>query len=214
VDFKLDKAQLEPIHDQLQTERRWASGDLFLRGSLAFDAVPGQGVVLPTVQGRVALTLEGGSLARYPALVRIFGLLGTPAQPFRLPDLTRERMPYRRLSADFSVKDGVMETKNLVLDSEVVRVSAVGTVRLADQSVKLDLAVRPLQVLEQGIRKIPLLGRLLPQEQSLVIAYFDMEGPWADPSISVAPVKSLSETVVDILLLLLRAPERVLGPSR
>lgn len=213
VDFKLDKAQLEPIYDQLQTERRWASGDLFLRGSLAFDAAPGQ-ALLPTVQGRVALTLEGGSLARYPALLRIFGLLGTLAQPFRLPDLTRERMPYRRISADFSVKDGVMETKNLVLDSEVVRVSAVGTVRLADQRVNLDLAVRPLQVLEQGIRKIPLLGRLLPQEQSLVVVYFDMEGPWADPSISVAPVKSLSETVVDILLLLLRAPERVLSPSR
>ncbi|MBI3626374.1 MAG: AsmA-like C-terminal domain-containing protein [Candidatus Rokubacteria bacterium] len=213
VDFKLDKAQLEQIYDQLRTERRWASGDLFVRGSLAFDASPGQ-AVLPTLHGRLAVTLEGGSLARYPALVRIFGLLGTPAQPFRLPDLTRERMPYRRLSADFSVKDGVMETRDLVLDSEVVRVSAVGTVRLADQHVNLDLAVRPLQVLEQGIRKIPLLGRLLPQEQSLVVAYFDMEGPWADPSISMAPVKSLSQTVVDILLLLLRAPERVISPSR
>ncbi len=212
VDVKLDKAQMEEIYDQLQTERRWASGDLHLRASLAFDTAPGR-AVLPTLEGRVALALEGGSLSRYPALVRIFGLLGTPAQPFRLPDLTRERMPYRRISADFAVKDGVMETKNLLLDSEVVRVSGVGTVRLADQSVNLDLAVRPLQVLEQGIRRIPLLGWLLPQEQSLVVAYFDMEGPWADPSISVAPARSLSETVVDILLLLLRAPERVLSPS-
>ena len=145
--------------------------------------------------------------------MRIFGLLGTPAQPYRLPDLTRERMPYRRISADFDVKDAVMETKNLLLDSEVVRVSGVGKVMLADRSVALDLAVRPLQVLEQGIRKIPLLGRLLPQEQSLVVTYFDMEGPWTDPTISVAPVKSLSETVVDILLLLLKAPGRVISPS-
>ncbi|MEK6666422.1 MAG: hypothetical protein AABZ20_08360, partial [candidate division NC10 bacterium] len=81
------------------------------------------------------------------------------------------------------------------------------------QTVDLDLAVRPLQVLEQGIRRIPLLGRLLPQEQSLVIAYFDMQGPWADPAISVAPVKSLSETVVDILLFLLKAPGRVISPN-
>ena len=213
VDFRVDKAQLEPIYDQLQAGRRWASGDLFARGSLAFDAAPGQ-AALPTLQGRLALTLEGGSLSRYPALVRIFGLLGTLAQPFRLPDLTRERMPYHRISADFSVKDGVMETKDLLLDSEVVRVSGVGKIVLGDQSVNLDLAVRPLRVLEQGIRKVPLLGRLLPQEQSLVVAYFDMEGPWADPVISVAPVKSLSETVVDILLLLLRAPERVISPSR
>ena len=122
-------------------------------------------------------------------------------------------MPYRRISADFDVVDGVMQTKNLLLDSEVVRVSGVGKVVLADQTVDLDLAARPLQVLEQGIRRIPLLGRLLPQEQSLVIAYFDMQGRWADPAISVAPVKSLSETVVDILLFLLKAPGRVISPN-
>ncbi len=211
LDFKLDKARMEAIYDELQTGRRWASGDLFARGSFAFDVLPGQ-AVLPTLQGRVALTLAEGSLSRYPALVRIFGLLGTPAQPFRLPDLTRERMPYRRINADFSVRDGVMETKNLLLESEVVRVSGIGKVVLSDQSVNLDLAVRPLQVLEQGIRRIPLLGRLLPQEQSLVVAYFDITGPWTDPSITVAPVRSLSETVVDILLLLLKAPARVINP--
>ncbi|MBI4590423.1 MAG: AsmA-like C-terminal domain-containing protein [Candidatus Rokubacteria bacterium] len=213
LDFRLENAQLEPIYDQLQSERRWASGDLITHGSLAFETAPGL-TALSTLRGRLSVTLEGGSLSRYPALVRIFGLLGTPAQPYRLPDLTRERMPYRQISAQFTLKDGVMETQNLLLDSEVVRVSGVGRVRLVDQSVDLDLGVRPLQVLEQGIRKIPLLGRLLPQEQSLIVTYFDMEGPWADPTISVAPVKSLSQTVVDILLLLIRAPERVISPSR
>lgn len=212
LDFRLDKAQMEPIYEQIQSDRRWASGDFFARGSLAFETAPDQSA-MRTLRGRVSLALDGGSLSSYPALVRIFGLLGTVAQPYRLPDLTRERMPYRRLSADFDVRDGVMETKNLLLDSEVVRVSGVGKVMLVDQSVDLDLAVRPLQVLEQGIRRIPLLGRLLPQEQSLVIAYFDMEGPWADPAISVAPVKSLSETVVDILLFLLKAPGRAINPS-
>jgi len=212
VDFRLDKAQMEPIYEQIQSDRRWASGDLFARGSLAFEAAPGQSA-LPILRGRVSLALDGGSLSSYPALVRIFGLLGSIAQPYRLPDLTRERMPYRRISADFDVRDGVMETKNLLLDSEVVRVSGVGKVMLADQTVDLDLAVRPLQVLEQGIRRIPLLGRLMPQEQGLVIAYFDMQGPWADPAISVASLKSLSETVVDILLFLLKAPGRVINPN-
>ena len=107
-----------------------------------------------------------------------------------------------------------METQNLLLDSEVVRVSAVGKVKPIEHSVDLDLAVRPLQVLERGVRRIPLLGRILPQEQSLAVTYFKMEGPWVDPTISVAPIKSLSMTVVESLLLLLRAPERVINPSR
>jgi uncharacterized protein YhdP len=213
LEFRLDRAQLKQLYDQLGTERRWASGDLTTRARLAFDAGPGQ-ASLPTLQGPVAVTLVGGSLSRYPALVRIFGLLGSPTQPYRLPDLTRERMPYHQITADFAVKDGVMETKNLLLDSDVIRVSGVGKVHLVEQSVDLNLAARPLQVLEQGIRQIPLLGRVLPQEQGLAVAYFDMSGPWTDPKISAAPVKSLSQTVVDLLLLLLRAPERVIGPPR
>jgi hypothetical protein len=46
------------------------------------------------------------------------------------------------------------------------------------------------------------------------VTYFRMDGPWADPHISVSPVKSLSQTVVDILLLPLRAPERVISPKQ
>jgi hypothetical protein len=187
LEFSLDHANLDMIDDQLQPERRWVSGDLSSHASLAFDTAPNRATV-PTLQGRLSMLLKGGSLSRYPALVRLIGLLGAPAQPYRLPDLTRDRMPYRRLSADITVKNGVMHTTNLLLDSEVMRLTAVGQMTLADQHVDLDLAVRPLQVLEQGIRRIPLLGRLLPRKQSLAVTYFDMEGPWDDPTISVAPV--------------------------
>ncbi|MBI4241633.1 MAG: AsmA-like C-terminal domain-containing protein, partial [Candidatus Rokubacteria bacterium] len=191
LELGLDKARLEQLYDELQIRSRWASGDLRLRGSLGFETGP-EPAPLRTLAGSLSARLEGGSLSRYPALVRIFGLLGSPAQPVRLPDLAQERMPYRRISADFTVAQGVMETKNLVLDSEVVRVSGVGKVRLPEQTLDFDLAVRLLQVLEGGIRKLPVLGRLLPQEQSLAVVYFDVAGPWNDPKTSVAPVKSLS----------------------
>jgi uncharacterized protein YhdP len=118
------------------------------------------------------------------------------------------------MSADFTMTDGIMHTENLSLDSDALRLSGIGKVRLADQSVDLNLAVRPLHALERGLRKIPLVGRILPQEEGLVVTYFRMDGPWADPHISVSPVKSLSQTVVDILLLPLRAPERVISPKQ
>ncbi|MBI4560439.1 MAG: hypothetical protein HY724_00205 [Candidatus Rokubacteria bacterium] len=209
--LKLDKAKLEELYDQFQIGSRWASGDLFLRGSLGFETGPGLDPPR-TLAGTLVVTLEGGSLAHYPGLVRIFGLLGSPAQPLRLPDVARERMPYRRISADFTVAKGVMETKNLVLDSEVVRVSGVGKVWIPEKTIDFDLGVRPLQVLEGGIRKVPLLGRLLPQEQALAVVYFGVKGPWYDPKPSLAPVKSLSQTVVDLLLFLLRVPDRLLTP--
>lgn len=213
LEFTVDHANLNLINDQLLPERRWVSGTLSTRTALAFDTTPNR-ATLPTLQGQISMRLEDGSLSHYPALVRLIGLLGAPAQPYRLPDLTRERMPYRRLSADITVQDGVMHTTNLQLDSEVMRLTAVGQMTLADQRVDLDLAVSPLRVLEQGIRRIPLLGRLLPKKQSLAVTYFDMEGPWDNPTITVAPVKSLSQTVRDLLRFLLLAPWRAIAPAR
>lgn len=213
LEFNVDHAQLDLINDQLLPERRWVSGTLSTRASLAFQTTPNR-TTIPTLQGQFSMRLKGGSLSRYPALVRLIGLLGAPAQPYRLPDLTRERMPYHRINADMTVKDGVMHTTNLLLDSEVLRLTAVGQMTLVDQRVDLDLAVRPLQVLEQGIRRIPLLGRLLPKKQSLAVTYFDMKGPWDNPTLSVAPVESLSHTARNLLQLLLLAPWRVISPSR
>jgi uncharacterized protein YhdP len=213
LEFNLDRASLDVINDQLLPERRWVTGTVSTRAALAFDTTPNRPTI-PTLQGQISTRLQDGSLSHYPAMVRLIGLLVAPAQPFRLPDLTRERMPYRRISADVTIKDGVLHTTNLLLDSEVLRLTAVGQMTLADQRVDLDLAVRPLQVLEQGIRRIPLLGRLLPKKQTLAVTYFDMEGPWDDPSISIAPVESLSQTVYGLLRFLLLAPWRAIAPGR
>jgi hypothetical protein len=211
VEFAVEKADLEQLLDQARLPR-FAQGEFFTHGSLTFET-GGANPPLGTVAGSVALKASNGSLAHYPALVRLFGLLSSPAQPWRLPDLTTERMPYRRIAGEFVVTKGVMETKGLVLDSKVVRASAVGKVFLPDRSLDMDLAVQPLEVLERGIRKIPILGRVLPKEQSLAVVYFDMNGPLADPQVTVAPIKTLGQSVVEVLLLLLRAPDRLLLPK-
>ena len=125
----------------------------------------------------------------------------------------REQMPYRRITGDFVVTNGVMESRNLVLDGEVARMSAVGKVSLRERTLEVDAALRPFQVLEQGVRKVPLLGRVLPEEQSLGVVYFDVKGPWADPKVTIAPIKTLGQSAVEILLLLLRAPDRLLLPQ-
>src|SRR5574337_121108 len=209
--FDVDHASVDLINDQLLPERRWVSGTVSARAALAFDTAIDRATI-PTLQVQLSVRLQDGSLSHYPAMARLLGLLGAPAQPHRLPDLTRERMPYRRVSADIEVKNGVLHTTNLLLDSEVMRLTATGQMTLADQHVDLDVAVRPLQVLEQGIRRIPLLGRLLPKKQSLAVTYFDMKGPWDDPTISIAPVKSLRQTARDLLQLLLLAPWRTISP--
>ena len=212
LEFSLKGAEIGQLYDQWMAKDRWASGTLSLKSSVTFEAGAGLSP-MRTLGGKVAMIADRGSISRYPVLVRIFGLLTSPAQPTLLPDLTREQMPYRRITGDFAATQGVLESKNLVLDSEVARLSGIGKISLPDRTLDLDVALRPLRVLEQGIRRIPLFGRVLPEEQSLGVVYFDVKGPWSDPHVSVAPIKTLGQSVVEILLLLLRAPDRLLIPQ-
>lgn len=123
-------------------------------------------------------------------------------------------MPVRRIIADFTVKDGVMETRNLLLDSEIAVVSGVGKVRLGERTVDFQLAVNPLQPLERRIGRIPLVGSPLLKDHGLAVTYFNVKGPWTDHAVSVAPLKLLNQTVVDVSLLPFRLPERLIGPAR
>lgn len=200
LEFSLERAEIGQLYDQWMAKERWASGTLSLKSSVTFEAGAGLSP-MRTLGGKVAMIADGGSISRYPA------------QPTLLPDLPREQMPYRRITGDFAATQGVLESKNLVLDSEVARLSGIGKISLPDRTLDLDVALRPLQVLEQGIRRIPLFGRVLPEEQSLGVVYFDVKGPWSDPHVSVAPIKTLGQSVVEILLLLLRAPDRLLIPQ-
>jgi hypothetical protein len=214
IDYALSGAAMDQVHEELQPERRRVSGTLSTSGTLTFETGPGRRP-LETLGGDLSITLRDGSVSEYPILVRIFGLLGAPAQPYRLPDLTKERLPYRRFSGDFSAKGGAVETRNIILDSDVVLLSATGTIDLvAGPAVDLDVAARPLRVLERGVRRIPLIARVLPKEHGLAVTYFTVEGSWDDPKVSAAPLRSLSETVAQHLLLLLRLPERLIAPAR
>ena len=44
--------------------------------------------------------------------------------------------------------------------------SAVGKVSLRERTLEVDAALRPFQVLGQGVREVPLLGRVLPRSRA------------------------------------------------
>jgi uncharacterized protein involved in outer membrane biogenesis len=52
-----------------------------------------------------------------------------------------QQIPIRCLAADFAVKDGLMDARNLTFDSAETRLEGSGTIDLRDET--LDLTVRP-----------------------------------------------------------------------
>jgi hypothetical protein len=146
--------------------------------------------------------------ARILALTNIFQFLDSKSL-----DLTGGGMPYQRLRADIKIQAGVAKTENLLLESRAMKVTAHGQVNLVDETVDLDVAVKPLQTLDTLVAKIPIAGWLLGgKQQSLLVAYYKVTGPLGDPEIAPQPLQNLGRNLFGIFRRLLEIPESILGP--
>jgi uncharacterized protein YhdP len=158
--------------------------------------------------------MRDGRIGRYTVTAKILALLNV-AQLLDLkgPDLAAEGMPYERLTADIKIARGIARTDNLVLESRAIKVSAVGTVNLAEDTVDLTVAVRPFQNVDRILTNIPVAGWLLGgKEKSIIVAYYHVTGSLRDPQVAAVPLKSVGRNIFGIFRNLLEIPEALTGP--
>jgi hypothetical protein len=166
------------------------------------------------LDGDLKLVLRDGRIGRYTVTAKILALLNVAqlVDP-KGPALTAEGMPYQRLTADVKIARGIARTDNLVLDSRAMKVTAVGTVNLAEDTVDLTVAVRPFQNVDRILTTIPLAGWLLGgKEKSIFVAYYHVTGSMREPQVTAVPLKSVGRNVFGIFRNLLEIPEALTGP--
>ena len=119
---------------------------------------------------------------------------------FQLPDLSKDGIRFRAITGDFSVKQGVYFTDNLIVDSDDLRMTGAGKIDVTKDQVDLLVAVRPFAGVDTAINYIPLLGRgIAAVKNSFLVASFNIKGPIDDPAITPAPLGTLSEWVLGVL---------------
>ena len=123
----------------------------------------------------------------------------------------REGLQYKKITGDVKIKDGVLSTDNLALDSDTLRMSAAGEIDFPDSHIDALLAFHPFVTIDKIISAIPLAGWIITgREKSTVSMYFAVEGPLSKPEIGPVPIKSVSTPVFGILERLLEAPVEIL----
>jgi len=139
--------------------------------------------------------MQEGMVRRFKILVRILSLMDLSRWfTLRMPDLNNEGVQYRYISGDFKITQGVYSTRDLVLDSEDLRISGSGTIDGSDTNMNFVIAVRPFPKLDAAVNYIPILGKgIAGIKNSLLVASFRIKGPAKKPSITPAPLSTLSE---------------------
>jgi uncharacterized protein YhdP len=147
------------------------------------------------LNGTFNLKIEDGTIRRLRVVVQLLNLLDLSRWfTFRLPDLNKEGIRFRRISGDFKVTKGVYATENLLVDSDDLRITGSGKIDVPGDEIDFVVAVRPFAGIDTGLNYIPLIGTgIAAIKNSFLVASFNIKGSIEDPTITPAPLGTLSE---------------------
>ena len=179
--------------------------------------------VYPTLDGKAEVLLENGRIfkSQERAIWKIISILNLPAVLQGKVDLEKDGLPYNKITASVTVRHGLFETENLILDSPIVKITAAGNYDLPTDQVDMVWAVSPFGSYSQFLKTIPLFGRLFAGDRKgFATAMFSVKGAIEDPVVTYLPMKSfatgltgLAELAVDVLKNTVMLPIDLMTPE-
>jgi len=125
------------------------------------------------------------------------------------------------------VRDGVLSTRDLVLDSNAMRIQAMGRVNLPKRQFEpleeiqerysdlngMLVTVQPFYTVDSILSRVPFLDFIAGDNRSLLGAFFEVSGPLDAPEVRSVQIRSLEAGVKDRLKKLIRGGLRFLRLS-
>ncbi|MEW6247658.1 MAG: AsmA-like C-terminal domain-containing protein [Nitrospirota bacterium] len=214
--------RFEELLPLLGTEEHWVTGALKLTGTVRGHGRNPHGV-FPTLGGKATLLIEDGRIFKNDkrAIWKVLSILNLPAVLQGKVDLDKEGLPFNRLSATVSARNGLIESENIILDSPVLKITAAGNYDLATDQLDMVWAVSPFGSYSQFLKSIPLFGRLLAGERKgIATALFQVKGSIEDPEVTYLPMKSfasgltgLAQLAFDVLKNTITLPVDLVSPD-
>ncbi|MGZ6276946.1 MAG: YhdP family protein, partial [Syntrophales bacterium] len=209
--FTIAKMSAEQILKYAGSETMPITGTLTMKGD-----VTAEGATISdlkkTAQGTATLFMEEGSLRRFPVLSKIFSILNVAQLlSFELPDMIADGMPYTSIKGTFSLKDGILTSNDLFVNSNAMNMSLVGKADIIREELDTIIGIKPFQTVDKVVSKIPIVGWILTDDtKSLITVYFKAQVKWSDPTVDAIPVRSMEKGVLDIFKRVFQLPEKLI----
>ncbi|MDE3226468.1 MAG: AsmA-like C-terminal domain-containing protein [Nitrospirota bacterium] len=176
---------------------------------------------LHSLNGSADIVVTQGKIQRGRIVPQVLKILNLPALLQGKVDLTNDGLPFDKVSAAFVVKDGVVSSENLVLDSPVLKITGAGSYDLTEDRFDAVVAASPLGSYTKLLQSIPLFGKLFAGErEGFTTALFEVKGTMQDPKVSYMPLQSLATGVAgmahlafDLLKNTILLPKNLIAPS-
>ena len=168
-----------------------------------------------TLNGKLSFDLVNGVIDTNKLHDGVFSLfdLERPLEMKNKEEKDQEPSEYESIWGDFVYNGGVAETKNFVYETSQRKSAIVGKFDLNELDMDTVVGVAHLPGLDKLLNQIPLVGSILTagDEGSLIKAYYDVEGPFDNPEITVIPFTSVSKKFLGIFQGILQSSEEILS---
>lgn len=195
-------------------EKQKLTGTLTLEAALSgMGKTPAEGV--KASKGVTTLTIKDGVLRKAQILSKLFSLLNVSrifSQDYG--NLLASGMAYDTIQGDFAIDQGTAKINLLSFDSPAMKMDGVGDINFGDKTVDMEIAVQPLETVDKVIGNIPILGTVLKGDQgAVVVTYYTLTGPFADPKLHQVVFQSLGRKGQGIFRRIFKLPGELLRPN-
>jgi uncharacterized protein involved in outer membrane biogenesis len=183
-------------------------GDFYLEGRVG-------STFLPTSRGEFNVEIRKGVLKKFEALSKVFSLLNiSQILALKIPDMATDGMPFNRATGTVQMRQGLLSSENVWVDSEAMNLSLVGNMNLVEKKTDVILVVKPLGTVDKIITKIPVAGWILAgEDKALVTAHFQIKGKTGAPEVEAIPMTSISRKAQGIFRRIFKLPEKMISDT-
>ena len=196
MDFKLNSPQVGSLLTKLGFPGTVKRGTASMEGQVSWPATP-FGFDPATLSGNFKMTAKDGQFSKMdPGVGRLLGLLSLQSLPQRFSldfrDIFSEGLAFESIQGRFDVRDGLMKTSDLEMDTPSAVVLMNGETNLANQTQDVVVTVRPAlsNSVALGVTVLnPIAGavtfaaqKVLGDPLSKVFSFkYHITGTWSDP---------------------------------
>ncbi|MBI5875500.1 MAG: AsmA-like C-terminal domain-containing protein, partial [Deltaproteobacteria bacterium] len=207
LNVNASNVEIEPLLKQAGAEEKTLTGDADIKIELS--ARRGTETLSKRIDGKGEVYSKNGRLWKFVVLSKIFSIVNI----ISIDELFRDGLPYKSVAGNFMVKNGVISTDNLLLDSNSMRMSAIGIIDTTNMTIDAKLGLHPFVSVDKIITNIPLAGWIIGgKEKSVVSMYYEIKGPLKNPEVEAIPIKALGEGVWGIFKRTLKLPLDIVEP--
>ncbi len=201
ADINFINIHLEPLITELGSKKTIFAGDL--NGTAVLWGIREAKSLAAGINGEVKLSTGQGKMWKFLLLRKIFSVVNI----LSIDELFKDGLRYKTIKGDFAIRNGVISTTNLALDSDSLRMSAIGELKIPDAYIDGILIMHPFVTMDKVLTSIPLAGWIIGGEKGTTLGlYYQVIGPLKKPYIEPVPAKGLQKGVVGILKRLLEEP--------